>query len=242
MSVQQSEDILTDIDPRNVDPRDVVIDYLESNPEFFEDNLDLLSSMSLPHPSGGAVSLVERQLKLLREKNTQLTTRLHSLIEIARDNEQLSIRMHKLTLGLIDSQSLDGLIKHFEERLRRDFQISHVQLKLLAPKGQSFETDNQQVLIQPGHADLKTLNPFLNAKRPVCGKLSEAQEEAVFHDEAVDIRSAAMIPLLRNGVSGFLALASHDVHRFQRGMGTLFLTQLGDLVAHAVSRFLIDSK
>ncbi len=40
-----------------------VADYLRQNPGFFEQNVDLLVNIQIPHPHGGrAVSIVERQL------------------------------------------------------------------------------------------------------------------------------------------------------------------------------------
>ncbi|HHZ88604.1 MAG TPA: DUF484 family protein [Chromatiaceae bacterium] len=233
MSVQQEEGV-TD----SFDPRDVVIDFLASNPEFFAENLDLLSTLSLPHPSGKAISLVERQLSLFREKHHKLNTRLQHLIQIARDNEQLSIRLHKLTLGLVDANATDELLQICDQRLRRDFQISHMRVRLVKPGSAQLHSEHDQLFFDSNDTDYEILKPFLNAKRPVCGKLSEPQEEALFHDDALSIQSAALIPLAGNGVVGLLALASHDAKRFQRGMGTLFLTQLGDLVAHGLARFI----
>ena len=69
---------------------EAVSDYLLTHPDFFIDHPEVLKELQVPHLSGNAVSLVEKQLILLREQNEQTQKRLHELIEIARQNEELA--------------------------------------------------------------------------------------------------------------------------------------------------------
>ncbi len=80
---------------------DAVDDYLEANPDFFERHGELLSSLRLPHGSGATVSLVERQVSVLRQKDMKLERKLKDLIEVARVNDALGTKMHQLTLQLL---------------------------------------------------------------------------------------------------------------------------------------------
>ena len=66
-----------------------VHDYLAAHPDFFERHSTLLSSLHLPHASGGAVSLVERQVSVLRQKELKLQRQLRELLNVARENDTL---------------------------------------------------------------------------------------------------------------------------------------------------------
>ena len=75
-----------------VTDEEAVAQYLQNHPEFFEGYADLLARMRIPHPAGGAVSLVERQMSILRQQNRQFERKLVDLVEVARSNDQLTSR------------------------------------------------------------------------------------------------------------------------------------------------------
>src|SRR5437773_762465 len=80
----------------------VIVDYLQHNPDFFERNAPLLSKLRLPHDRGPAtVSLVERQVQVLREKNQSLESKVREFVEVARGNDALSAKIHRLACGLV---------------------------------------------------------------------------------------------------------------------------------------------
>ena len=85
-----------------------VYDYLEANPDFFEHHSALLSRLELPHGAGGAVSLVERQVAMLRQKELKLQRQLKELIDVARDNDLLVAKIHELCLQLLAASDLQG--------------------------------------------------------------------------------------------------------------------------------------
>ncbi|MCZ6881361.1 MAG: DUF484 family protein, partial [Gammaproteobacteria bacterium] len=73
-----------------------VAHYLDSNPEFFERHALLLGKLHLPHQTGSsAVSLVERQVGILRQRNRKLENQLRELMAIAQDNDELSDKIHQ---------------------------------------------------------------------------------------------------------------------------------------------------
>ena len=58
-----------------------VLSYLQENPQFFEEHAELLSNISIPHPhSGRTISITERQMVSLREKNRKLENKLGELL------------------------------------------------------------------------------------------------------------------------------------------------------------------
>jgi len=96
-------------------------DYLEAHPDFFERHGGLLSSLQLPHGSGGTVSLVERQVSMLRQKELRQNRQLKDLIEVARANDVLSAKIHELTLQLFAARDLHASITCIEEAMRSGF-------------------------------------------------------------------------------------------------------------------------
>ena len=85
-----------------------VASYLRRNPEFLKDFPDLGMTLHVPREQGATTSLASYQLEVLRDKNRDLTRRLHELVEIAGENEQLMVRVHTLTVGLMRERTLAG--------------------------------------------------------------------------------------------------------------------------------------
>src|SRR6202011_5363039 len=85
-----------------------VADYLQQHPEFFAEYADLLAEVHVPHPHGGhAIPIAERQIVTLREKNTQLESKLRELIQFGSENEAISERLHRSTLALFSAADLE---------------------------------------------------------------------------------------------------------------------------------------
>ena len=108
-----------------------VAKYLQEHPEFFEDNAELLSSISVPHPHGShAIPLAERQMLSLREKSRTLEGKLRELVQFGEDNDLISDRVHRLTLALLAARNLPGVLQCLDEQLREDFGVPAVALRL----------------------------------------------------------------------------------------------------------------
>src|SRR5579859_3859167 len=100
-----------------------VADYLQTYPDFFERNSPLLAKLRLPHlrDVGATVSLVERQVEVLRDRNQSLERKLKELVDVARANDALADRIHRLSQRLIRSRLLLDTINAIETSLREDF-------------------------------------------------------------------------------------------------------------------------
>ena len=205
-----------------------VADYLRDNPDFFQNNTSLLAALQIPHAVGPAVSLVEHQVKVLRDQNSQLKRKLMDLVHVARDNNRLNERMHQLTLGLINASSLEALLDTLRENLLVEFKADTVTLRLAGlPEARArecavdiFDTDSKE---------LNHFEVFLKSSRPQCGRFKQEQLQYLFGDQAQAIESVALIPLGPKISLGLLAIGSREASRFHPGMGTLFLTHLGEL-------------
>jgi hypothetical protein len=216
-----------------------VHDYLATHPEFFEDNPRLLSVLDLPHSSGGAVSLVERQVSVLRQKDLKLERQLKELISVARANDVLAAKIHELTLQLMAASDLSASILALEEAMRSGFGADQSVLIVFGDPDAFTDIDAGRFFRVLGRKDalLKPFNTFLNGSGPRCGKIRDSQREFLFHKDAEEIGSAALVPIGKGAEIGFLAVGSTDSDRFHPGMSIDFLTRLGDLIAGALKRY-----
>ena len=214
-----------------------VADYLRNNPEFFQNNASLLAALEIPHACGPAVSLVEHQVKVLRDQNRQLKRKLMDLVQVARDNNRLNERMHQLTLGLINTSSLVALLDTLREHLQGEFKADTVTLRLAGiPEAQARECGVD--IYDPAGPELANFESFLKSCRPQCGRFKPEQLQYLFGDQAEAIESVALVPLGHKSTYGLLAIGSQEASRFHPGMGTLFLTHLGELTGLLLAQHL----
>lgn len=210
--------------------------YLRSHPDFFERHTPLLLRLKLPHHTGSAtVSLVERQVAMLRQRNGELERQLKDLVAVAKANNTLVENIHHLSLKLLKVDGLDAKLEQLETSLREDFAAEHAALVLF--KGDATPRVARAGFVRqldPDDPDLRPFASFLRTARPRCGTLRDRQKELLFAREADSIVSAAMVPLGTAAKLGFLAIGSHDPDHFHPGKRMDFLGRIGELIAIAL--------
>jgi uncharacterized protein len=217
---------------------DSVADYLADHPDFFERHAGLLELLRLPHHSGAAtVSLVERQVSVLQEKNRSLERRLHELVDVARSNSALSEKVHALAIRLLQATDAASVLAGFEAGLREDFGASQAVVVLLHNTSEIVQRPETRFLRTVDRADpaLQAFATFIQQDRPRCGRIRDVQRQFLFPGEAAGIASVAMVPLGRNCELGILAIGSSDANRFNPTMSTDFLARIGELAAAALA-------
>jgi hypothetical protein len=215
---------------------DSLAEYLKSHPDFFERHLTLLSGLKLPHrTTGGAISLVERQVDVLRQRSQALETKLRELVEVAHVNDRLAGRIHALALLLMRARSREDVVDILDEQLREGFSVDQAALVLfdsvpgLAQGHSSF--------VRVVHREDPSVGPFksfLQSSSPRCSRVRDAQRDFLF-GPGVDIQSMALVPLGPRSEFGFLAIGSRNPDHFQPSRSSDFLARLGELTACALS-------
>jgi uncharacterized protein len=217
-----------------------VAEYLQSNPDFFERNGPLLAKLRLPHmrDAGSTVSLVERQVEVLRERNQSLERKLKELVDVARANDALADRIHRMSQRLIRAHSLAETIGATEASLREDFDAMHSVLVLFLDEAHALESSVGRFLRagDPANPDIKTFESLLQSGKPRCGQIRDSQRDFLFGKESNEIGSVALTPLGLKGALGILAIGASDAERFHPGMSTEFLSRIGELVTYALMR------
>lgn len=218
---------------------EAVRDYLEANPDFFERNSSLLSSLSVPHGSGEAVSLVERQISMLRQKEIKMQRQLNDLVDVARANDTLAAKIHELGLQLLGAKELSATVSAVETGMRSGFGADHSILVLFADPTLFEDIDAGRFFraLPRDSSELKPFETFLEGNGPRCGQVRDSQRSFMFQDDSEEIGSVALVPLGENAGIGFLAIGSNDADRFHPGMSIDFLARVGDLVAGALARY-----
>ena len=211
---------------------DDVADYLQNNPGFFEQYADLMAQIFVPHPHGGrAVSLVERQMLTLREKNRQLEHKLAELITYGEENDAISEKVHRLSVGLIAAEPFQAVIPLLNFHLRDDFAVPHVALRLWHKPDGVEDLPEFAAVSEELQVFAETLT------RPYCGSTAGFGTQSWFGEHAPHIRSQALIALRNGGGTiGLVALGSEEAQRFYADMGTLYLERLGEMVSAALAR------
>lgn len=212
-----------------------VEDYLLQNPEFFNSHLSLLEKISIPHPSGNAVSLIAKQLEIFRSRHHELENQLTSLIDIAKDNDASFNRMHKLTLALLDADSLEQAIAHIEIVLADYFLTDFVAIRIVRD---AVDDNLPNVFIKPGSEQLRPFLKEMASNQPSCGKPTLEQARELFGDAALAVRSCAIVPMSFTEFEGILGIGSREAERFHYSMGNLFLTQMAEIIATRLVSFL----
>ncbi len=206
-----------------------VIEYLQKNPELLMTYPKIFSELSIPHETGGAVSLVERQLKILREDNKKLKKNFDGLINIARDNEELNQRFHRLALELISAEQLHEVLAMVQNQVQTFFYTDFVCFKFL-PGLSDGDRQLDAHYLDTDSGIVETVTPWLEKREPVCGQQNDKVNRALFGDD-IKIESSALVPLYHTTDLGLLCLGSVSKERFNKAMGTIFLQQLGELVS-----------
>lgn len=210
--------------------------YLRSHPDFFERHLPLLRSIKLPHESGtSTVSLVERQVSVLRQRNDELEKQLTELFSVAKANNELVDHLHALAIAFLRTDGIDARLEILENALREDFGAERAVLLLFSGESQSgFARPGFVKTIDRNDDALKAFSTFLKSARARCGPLRDKQKELLFDREADSIFSAAMVPIGEGAKYGFLTVGSRDVNQFHSGQRVDFLGRLGELVEIAL--------
>jgi uncharacterized protein YigA (DUF484 family) len=220
----------TDIAENN---EDGIADYLQAHPDFFERYTGLLATLQLPHSTGGAaISLVERQVAVLRQQNQNLEQKLGDLVEVARGNDVLAEKIHSLALLLFSANGRDEVVDVLERQLLVAFGADQAMLVLFDDTGKAADYDGRFLRqIKRDDATLGPFKTFLKASTARCGTVRDTQRDFLFGTDNIEIGSVALIPLGPESDLGFLAIGSHSADHFHPGKSIDFLTRLGELVA-----------
>ena len=214
-----------------------IASYLQRNPDFFERHQGLLVRLRLPHARGGStISLVERQIEVLREQQAALESKLAELVRVARANDAISERLHRFTRRLLlGAVPREEAVARIEAGLREHFDAFQAVLVLIGEPSAPAAAPRFVRTVPAADPNLKSFESLFSSGKPRCGQARDSQREFLFGPEGLEMASVALVPLGEKGSVGLLALGSGDRERFHPAMSTEFLARMAELIADSLS-------
>jgi uncharacterized protein YigA (DUF484 family) len=209
--------------------------YLRDHPTFLDENPDILETMIVHHKTDGAISLVDRQLSVLRDRNNEISLQLESLIEVAQENEFMFDKTRQLILNLLEAKNLASLIDSLYESLASDFGIESFNVMLFGDDSLTGLCQAKVCSLEDANVSLKSI---IKADHAVCGKFSTEELNALFMENSQPIKSAATTVIRNPEYIGILSLGNSDADFYQAGMGTLFLDYIAEVLGRLLSQHL----
>ncbi len=220
-------------------PDAVVAAYLKAHPQFFLEHPAVLAEIAVPHVTGEAVSLVERQVAALREQYRRLENKYRELLTIAAENDDLRRRLHHLTIKLLGCDDIKATIATLYHALMEDSRADFVALKVFAAQ-RPVNGEPVPEFLGREAAERDVFAALCAGMHPLCGGLEPAQRDALFGATRGENGSAVLLPLARRRWSGVLGVGSFDPHRYDSGMGVDFLAQLAEVVSQIIDPWIAD--
>ncbi|MDH5737118.1 MAG: DUF484 family protein [Gammaproteobacteria bacterium] len=210
--------------------------WLAAHPDFFMTRDHLVADMQLPHHNGEAVSLVERQVAILRERNINARKQIDLLLEAARHNTTIFDNCRRLVLSLIEAKSADACFNALEHSFRKDFHCSAYHLLLF---GEEPGQINHFTSVLPLETVRPQVGSLLDAKEPLLGVLREELQDFLFRHNSAKVSSAAIVSIknTRGDKLGLLSIGSGEPRYFESGMGTLFLGFIAEAIGGILPQF-----
>jgi len=215
---------------------EVVREFLRDNPDFLDQNPDVLESLTLPHDSGSAVSLVERQVGVMRDRIKEMRGRLDNMLTTAHDNDLLFEKTKRLVLNLLDAKTLPAMVEVLYDSLGKDFAIDFYSLTLLGDENELPRTLARVSSLEKANDQVGTL---LSSNRAVCGVLRQEEMTFLFGEKGLQVGSVAAVPLRYNNLYGILALGNADPNFYKSSMGTLFLSYISEVLNRVLPKHLV---
>lgn len=207
---------------------EIVLTYLQDNPEFFNRQPALVEKLRISDIQRGTVSLVERQQQLLRNKVATLEEEITQLMSVANSNEQLFMLYSDLYLRLIDCQSSEELFDCLFKATTELLSLKDMKLWLAAPS-----KSKHSIIVNNDCSNV--LKNRLEDDNFYFGRLQQKEQQAIFDD--VCEGSVILIKLTHlDDTLGFLAISSRDADHFDPRMDTLLISQFRKLVAKLIAR------
>ncbi len=202
-----------------------IADYLKEHPDFFAEHPDLLAAMNAPEaplatPAHGRIH--DRRELALRERQERQQTRMESMLDTARSNQDLADELHQIAVSLLSADKSKDLKDPAVPGLlvKSRFDIDEVAI-FLSSEQQDF----------PPQVDYAHLCQRVAHFGSVCDDRVSSKLGAALFPHAAAIASCAFIPLAhRQKLHGVMVLGCVDRERFQPGMGALILDRLGQLI------------
>lgn len=201
-----------------------VIYFLSQNTEFFVRHPEQLETLQVNNRNGMVASLINHQVNVLKERNSQLKNKLSHLISNAAENEKIMSQVFQLTLQLCQISHIANVTKHFVQFVKQSFDSD--MFKIVVPEYENLESSESVKCVSDELEFLTVFKEFMANNAPVCGRLKKEKLNYIFGSKADKIGSSVILPIGKSAEKGLLVFASFDESRFNPEMSTDLLSKL----------------
>jgi uncharacterized protein YigA (DUF484 family) len=209
--------------------------YLLENPDFFVDRDRLLLKIQVPHKNRGTISLVEKQLDVIRNRQKETKMQLKEFVENAERNKEIFDKSRKLILSMMAAKRSSEFFAALEKGLKRDFRCK---VNALVVFGKPKQINHFTSRI-PAESARKYVGPLMQRKAPTLGTLRPREQAFLFRDQSKKVKSAAVLTIRdKNKYLGILAIGSRDNEYFTPDMDALFISFIAETLGKLLPKHL----
>lgn len=202
---------------KKIDAKEVELFLLE-NTDFFLSRESLVSELSFKHDADGATSLLEMQVRKLRDEQSRLMDMLSGFVSTGKENEELFFKSKNLTLSLITSKNFDEVKKTVESFFEKNFEIDSCILEALS------DPELQELESKTGLGMSKDVIHM--------GPLSKEKMDAFFSSDSV--KSAVIsVMKLKKGFA-LLKMGSNEPTKYLGDGDTTFIEYIRDIIVRVL--------
>jgi uncharacterized protein YigA (DUF484 family) len=198
---------------KKIDAKEVEL-YLLENTDFFLSRESLVSELNFKHDADGTTSLLEMQVRKLRDEQSRLMDMLSGFVSTGKENEELFFKSKNLTLSLIASKDFDGVKQTVESFFKKNFEVDSCILEAIS---------------DPELQDLESKTGLGMSKDVIhMGPLSKEKMNAFFSSESV--KSAVIsVMKLKKGFA-LLKMGSNEPTKYLGDGDTTFIEYIRDII------------
>jgi uncharacterized protein YigA (DUF484 family) len=209
--------------------------YLLANPDFFVDRDQLLLKIQVPHKSKGTISLVEKQLDVIRDRQKKTRRQLKEFVENAERNKEIFDKSRKLILSMMAAKRSSEFFAALEKGLKRDFGCKANSLVVFG-KPKQINHFTSRITAESAKKYVGTL---MQSKVPTLGTLQPREQDFLFRDQSKTVKSAAVLTIRdKNKYLGLLAIGSGDTEYFTPDMDALFINFIAETLGKLLPQHL----
>ena len=219
--------------PSVLSSEDILI-YLNEHPEFLQQHPQILENQALDHECGDASSLLERQVKVLRQRVQDYANKLDGLVATAQRNDSQFEKTKDLISTLGGCQNLSQVTAALKASFIDAFQADIVKLIILQD---SEEQAPDLVTLSANAEEAKALTSITEKTDAFCTPVKNSPLAGMLADTAKPMHSCAVLPIhYQQQALGLIIIASAAEDHYSKELDTLFLNHVATVSSEVVGR------
>ena len=195
--------------------------YLLKNTDFFLTRESIVSELNFKHSPGKAESLLERQVRKLRNEQKNLLDSLSVFLSNASENEDLFIKSKALILKIVTAADEEALIELMPKNLKKIFDVDVAYLQ--------FFTNSEMNDLE------ESIGMTFSVGETKHGSFANKKIQILFEDDS--IKSVVISVFKNKNKIGLLLIGSKDKTRYLGDEDTTFIEFIRDITEAKLKTF-----